>query len=76
MSAVERFASLEHRLRGVVSVLPPAMAVRLFSAGRTAFAKRFATDVPREMYAPPADMAVAAMGLTFRMPLWNAAGMF
>lgn len=76
MSAVERFASLEHRLRGVVSALPPAIAVRLFSAGRTAFAKRFATDVPREIYAPPADMAVAAMGLTFRMPLWNAAGMF
>jgi hypothetical protein len=76
MSAVERFASLEHRLRGVVSALPPAIAVRLFSAGRTAFAKRFASDVPREHYVPPADVAVTAMGLAFRMPLWNAAGMF
>lgn len=76
MSAVERFASLEYRLRGVVSSLPPAMAVRLFSAGRTAFAKRFAEDVPRESYTPPAHLAVTAMGLNFRMPLWNAAGMF
>lgn len=76
MSALERFASLEHRLRGVVSSLPPAMAVRLFSAGRTAFAKRFASDVPQERFVPPADVAVTAMGLTFRMPLWNAAGMF
>jgi dihydroorotate dehydrogenase len=76
MSALERFASLEHRMRGVVSALPPALAVRLFSAGRTAFAKRFAVDVPRERYVPPAQMAVTAMGMTFRMPLWNAAGMF
>jgi hypothetical protein len=76
MSALERFASLEHRMRGVVSALPPALAVRMFSAGRTAFAKRFAVDVPRERYVPPAQMAVTAMGLTFRMPLWNAAGMF
>lgn len=76
MSAVERFASLEHRLRGVVSVLPPALAVRLFSAGRTAFAKRFAVDVPEEYYEPPASMGVSALGLRFRFPLWNAAGMF
>lgn len=76
MSAVERFASLEHRLRGVVSALPPAMAVRLFSAGRTAFAKRFAGDVPSEHFQPPANLGVSALGLSFRLPLWNAAGMF
>lgn len=52
------------------------MAVRLFSAGRTAFAGRFAKAVPEEAFHVPADLGVTAWGMRFALPLWNAAGMF
>jgi dihydroorotate dehydrogenase len=76
MSLLESFAAVEHRLRSVVGNLPPRMAVRLFSSGRTAFAGRFAKDVPAERFVPSNDLSVTAWGLRFRLPLWNAAGMF
>ena len=76
MSFLETLARIEHRLRGVVGVLPPSVGVRLFSAGRTAFAKEFAQDVPPKVFIPPSELGVTAWGLRFQLPLWNAAGMF
>ncbi|MBK9182701.1 MAG: hypothetical protein IPM83_06180 [Ignavibacteria bacterium] len=76
MTILENIARFEHRLRGLMGILPPASGVRVFSAGRTAFAKRFALDMPTRSFVPPADLGVTAWGLRFRMPIWNAAGMF
>ncbi|MBU3740694.1 MAG: hypothetical protein FGM24_00250 [Candidatus Kapabacteria bacterium] len=77
MSAIETIARLEHWLRPVLHTLPPHLAVRLFSDGRTAFAKAFADDVPQHAgFHAPSHMAVRAWGLEFSMPIWNAAGMF
>lgn len=76
MTLVEYIARFEHRLRGLVGFMPPAFGVRVFSAGRTAFAKRFARDVPQQSFVPPDDLGATAWGLRFRLPLWNAAGMF
>lgn len=74
MSALEVLARLEHRLRPSLSALSPMVATRLFSTGRTVFAKRFANERPKQR-TPEID-PVHAWGLTFRFPLWNAAGMF
>lgn len=76
MTLLENIARLENRLRGLIGALPVSMAVRTFSAGRTAFATRFARDVPKESFIPPTDLGVSAWGLRFQLPLWNAAGMF
>lgn len=76
MSLLETFAKVEHRLRGLVGILPPSVGVRLFSSGRTSFAKKFAQDIPRDSYVPPQDLGVTAWGLRFQLPLFNAAGMF
>ncbi len=76
MSFVEQFAKLEHPMRRSARILPPSAGVRLFSAGRTWFAQQFAHDVPRESFVPPDPLGVTAWGLRFRLPIWNAAGMF
>ncbi len=76
MTLVEYIARFEQSLRSLVGALPSSVSVRLFSAGRTAFAKRFAHDVPSKTYVPPAESSVTAWGLRFQLPLWNAAGMF
>ncbi|MCU0330373.1 MAG: hypothetical protein MUC47_05275, partial [Candidatus Kapabacteria bacterium] len=74
MSLIETFARLEHGFRPFVHALPAPLAHRIFSAGRTAFSKRFANEVPepRRMPRPP----IKAWGLEFQFPLWNAGGMF
>lgn len=74
MSLLEVLARVERTLRPTLSALPPKFATRLFSAGRTAFSKRFSGEHPamRTLTGQP----VTAWGLTFRLPIWNAAGMF
>ena len=76
MSFIELLAKSEFALRTASSLLPPSVVVRAFTAGRNIFLPRFANDVPKHPYIPPPDMGVTAWGLHFRMPIWNAAGMF
>ena len=76
MSLIELLAKSEFALRSAAALLPPSVVVRSFTAGRNMFLPRFAHDVPREQFIPPPEQAVAAWGLTFRLPIWNAAGMF
>jgi len=75
MSLLETLVRNEHRFRPFLSKLPPALATRLFSVGRSVVAERFVHERPswQDM---PEHSAVTAWGLTFRYPLWNAAGMF
>ncbi len=75
MSLLETLVRTEHTLRPLLSKLPPSLATRLFSAGRTFVADRFTRERP-PMHDIPDRYAVTAWGLTFRYPLWNAAGMF
>ncbi|MBM4178125.1 MAG: hypothetical protein FJ211_02175 [Ignavibacteria bacterium] len=76
MSVIELLAKSEFALRTVSSMLPPSLVVRSFTAARNVFLPRFAVDVPRQSFEPPQDQSVNAWGLQFRMPIWNAAGMF
>lgn len=76
MSLIEILAKSEFALRTVSRVLPPSLVVRAFTAGRNVFLPRFALDVPQRAFMPSPDQGVTAWGLTFRMPIWNAAGMF
>lgn len=80
MSAIELLARLEHVFRKRIPALPATLAVQIFSRGRTAFAKRFANDVPFTTRAFDQDVLDAygttLWGLHFRLPLMNAAGMF
>lgn len=74
MTFLERFARIEHATRPMLTRLPPAIATRLFTAGRTRFAHLLEKEDPtlRELRSAP----VTAWNLTFQLPLWNAAGMF
>lgn len=76
MSLIELLAKSEFALRTVSTVLPPSLVVRAFTAGRNMFLPRFAVDVPSLSFAPPLQASVRAWGMDFRLPIWNAAGMF
>lgn len=80
MSAIELLARLEHALRKRIPALPVTLAVQIFSRGRTAFAARFARDVPVAARSFNQDVlaeyGATLWGLHFRLPLMNAAGMF
>lgn len=68
-------ARLEGHARPLLTRLPPAVALRLYAAGRRRFAAAFAAAAPRP-WAPPADLARTLWGIDFRAPLGNAAGLF
>ncbi|MFP3940576.1 MAG: hypothetical protein ACLF0P_09745, partial [Thermoanaerobaculia bacterium] len=68
-------ARWEARLRPLLVRLPPALAVRLYSAGRERFLAALVAERP-EPYEPPAALERTLWGLRFRSPLGNAAGMF
>ncbi len=76
MTLLELIAKTEFAVRPVIAYIPPSLTVRLFTAGRNAYLPRFANDVPSTSYEPPAELGVTAWGLRFRLPIWNAAGMF
>jgi len=76
MSLIELLAKSEFALRAASSLLPPDLVVRAFTAGRNIFLPRFAVDVPKAQFVPPHQTSVTAWGMNFRMPIWNAAGMF
>ena len=76
MSFIEFIGRLEFVLRPVMAVAPPSIGVRAFTAGRNVYLPRFAYDVPSRSFEPPEELGVTAWGMRFRLPVWNAAGMF
>lgn len=68
-------ARWERCLRPLLTRLPPAVAVALYSRGRRRFLERFSRELPRPSL-PPAGFERTLWGLTFRAPILNAAGMF
>ena len=76
MSATERLANLEHRLRPFLTEkLSPEKATRLYSKGR----KIFLSMLERESCdnnGPLEELSRILWGLKFRSPIMNAAGMF
>lgn len=74
MTWLERLAKLEHRFRLTLGMLPSNVATHIFSGGRTWFSQKLADDVchAQELVSRP----VTAWNIRFRMPIWNAAGMF
>lgn len=78
MSVPEVLARIEHSVRPLIASLPPSLAIRVFSNGRAAFAKRFGAQrvvADRTSQLDP-SLAVTLWGLHFRVPIMNAAGMF
>ncbi len=71
----EVLAGFESRLRPLLTRLPPALAVAIYSAGRKRFLESFARRPPAESFAPR-GLERTLWGLSFRSPLANAAGMF
>ena len=72
----ELLAKIDQRLRPLlVRLLPPKTATSLYSRGRKCFLQKLERDVPppREV---PKDLETVLWGITFRSPLFNAAGMF
>lgn len=62
-------------MRPTVATLPPKVAVRLMSAGRRAFMKRFVAETPKPVTIPP-ELTVKIWDIQFKLPVLNAAGMF
>lgn len=69
-------AKLESTARPLLlSLLPPKTAIKLYSRARHFFLAQLETELP-EPYTPPSSLARTCWGITFRTPLFNAAGMY
>ncbi|NQW29023.1 MAG: hypothetical protein HQ472_00735 [Ignavibacteria bacterium] len=75
MSTTEIIARLEHALRPTLATLPPKVAVKIMSAGRRAFMRRFVAETPKPLTIPT-NLTVKIWDISFRLPILNAAGMF
>lgn len=75
VSIVETIARTDRALRPVMTRLPGHAATRIYSRGRELFLRRFVRERPATP-AIPAEFGVDAWGLHFRVPLFNAAGIF
>src|SRR3989344_8863606 len=75
MKATE-IARWERRLRPLLTQLPPALAVKMYSKGRSSFLKELVKDIPNHEFVPPSEFRRTLWGIDFRSPLMNAAGMF
>ncbi|MCP4655212.1 MAG: hypothetical protein GY856_07310 [bacterium] len=71
----ETLARWEARLRPFLARLPPALAVRVYSRGRRSFLRSFARRPPAGSFQPE-GWERTLWGLSFRSPIFNAAGMF
>ncbi len=71
----ESLAGFEARLRPLLTRLPPALAVAMYSAGRKRFLDAFVRRPPSSTFAPQ-GLERKLWGLSFRSPIANAAGMF
>lgn len=71
----ETLARWDRRLRPLLTRLPPAFAVAVYSRGRRRFLESFSRELPPP--APvPEGLERTLWGLVFRSPILNAAGMF
>ncbi len=73
--SIEFLAAWESRLRPLLTRLPPAMVVLVYSQGRGRFLKNLTRQPPRNAWVPEGQERIL-WGLRFRSPLLNAAGMF
>lgn len=76
MLTSERLAFLEGRLRPLIRLMPTDLAIGLYSKGRVDFLQRFVTTPPHREITIPPSLARTLWGITFRLPIFNAAGMF
>jgi dihydroorotate dehydrogenase len=75
LSIVETIAKTDRALRPVMTRLPGHMATRVYSRGREIFLRRFVRERPAMPFIPD-EYGVELWGLRFRVPLFNAAGIF
>lgn len=75
LTLAELLARADHHIRPLMALLPPRVAVQMYSQGRNYFLEIFFTDVP-PLYTPPKAHEITLWGLRFRSPIFNAAGIF
>ncbi|MCS7000803.1 MAG: hypothetical protein NZ481_07995 [Candidatus Kapabacteria bacterium] len=77
MTTAELLARIDAHLRpAIVAMLPPRFAVAFYSWARQVGISALAHSRVPEPYLPPPTAARQVWGITFRSPLFNAAGMF
>ncbi len=75
MSVVESLARLDAQLRPFMMHAPASWTTAFYSRTRPRFIKAFAAERPKA-YIPQPKWSQELWGLTFRSPIFNAAGMF
>lgn len=76
MTKAELVANLESKLRpAIMNLLPPHLAVRMYSSGRQRFLEMLKKEIPDQQIASN-GLERKMWGITFRSPIMNAAGMF
>ncbi|MEM8962545.1 MAG: hypothetical protein AAGD38_13760 [Acidobacteriota bacterium] len=68
-------ARFEHGLRPLMTRLPFALAVEVYSRGRERFLRQLVAARPAPRHVP-SSLTQTLWGIEFRAPLFNAAGMF
>jgi dihydroorotate dehydrogenase len=76
MSLIELFMKAEHVVRPRLSFLSPSLYTKLYSNNRSAFLKYLYSLQKVTRYVPPSTLARTFWGISFKQPLFNAAGMF
>jgi dihydroorotate dehydrogenase len=75
LTLAELLARTDHYIRPLMALLPPHIAVQVYSQGRNYFLENFFADTP-PIYAPRKAHEIVLWGLRFRSPICNAAGIF
>ncbi len=76
MTLIEKIAKIEGKLRKNILRLPTPAVVFLYSNSRKFFLKALVSDLEFPKQEVPDNLSFNSIGLKFRSPLMNAAGMF
>jgi len=70
-------ARFDSTFRNVItSNFPPQLTVPIYSLGRRYFLSQLKEDIPKKSITIPDDLVRTLWGITFRSPIFNAAGIF
>jgi len=75
---IKRLLQLAHNMSGMINILPPRVASMFYTRGRKWFMHDFHQLAPLNppIVIPPTNLSRKLWGIEFRLPLFNAAGMF
>jgi len=76
MTKTEILAKLDYQIRPFILLINPWFATVTYSYGRKLFLKLLSEEVSEKPFLPPSELNKKLWDIDFRLPVFNAAGMF